>query len=351
MDWVALAAAANRFLVTAALAPALERKNLLTLLPTDLQDYLHLVRAANAQRNAAIRRQLCEIIDDLNAAGIVPLLLKGSVALFEPDVHGGEDPGAGRIMSDVDLLVPPDAFPRAAGLLIGAGYELINELEGKESHAQIFARAGALVTVDLHRSLGLQHSFLSVDAAWKRAEPLALDGQQALTLCPTHRIAFLIFHRQIQSQGHALGEVPLRDLHDYAVECRRFGDRIDWPEIARMFGRFGWSGILRDWVDLADRLMGLPPPPGVPAPHRAGLHRWRCVLQERSPALMAAVRFGMSCVYPFTAVQIAYFYNRDLRGLHPLALAACRLRRAAALLWKYRWKALHRTRQLYQAQR
>jgi hypothetical protein len=81
-----------------------------------------------------------EVITELRAAGVEPVLLKGAAlarSLYRPGEH--------RSYFDIDLLVSPDAMPKVAAVLGELGYASRNDLEGLRQvgdslHADVWSR-------------------------------------------------------------------------------------------------------------------------------------------------------------------------------------------------------------------
>ncbi len=82
-DWKGLVDLANRHFLTPALWWALEEKGLAGRLPGDLREFLRRAHSLNLARNEGIRAQAGEIATTLDRSGIVPIVLKGGVHLFE----------------------------------------------------------------------------------------------------------------------------------------------------------------------------------------------------------------------------------------------------------------------------
>ncbi len=61
----------------------LEDKGLAGRLPRDLREFLRRAHSLNLARNEGIRAQAGEFATTLDRAGIVPIVLKGGVHLFE----------------------------------------------------------------------------------------------------------------------------------------------------------------------------------------------------------------------------------------------------------------------------
>ena len=119
LSWEMVIHIANNYLVTPSFLSGLRNVGLDALLENDIRQYLCDLHAMNRNRNLHLRGQLIEAIDSLNSVGITPLLLKGSGQLVSP-IH--KDPDS-RIMSDLDILIPPEEVPKALDALAGKGYK------------------------------------------------------------------------------------------------------------------------------------------------------------------------------------------------------------------------------------
>ncbi|MBZ0118220.1 MAG: nucleotidyltransferase family protein, partial [Sandaracinaceae bacterium] len=101
-------------------------------------------RTARLAASLIARRDLIDAVKLLNRQGILPMPLKG--VLLQHLVY--RDPSE-RVLSDVDLLVPPGHFDEAVRALRAAGYAL-----APEGRAAVHAKGpSARLEIDLHRRL------------------------------------------------------------------------------------------------------------------------------------------------------------------------------------------------------
>src|SRR5262249_27410269 len=142
-----------------ALWPALLGKNLVAPLPDAIRHFLaERARAGggthyrlalessyrqNTERNAAIRAQATTVLAALNAAAIEVALLKGTRLVLDKRTPFSQ----GRVLGDIDLLVPAEKWKRAGSILEGTGYRR----GGAAPHAITYVAANGGVEVDLHR--------------------------------------------------------------------------------------------------------------------------------------------------------------------------------------------------------
>src|SRR5262249_7931508 len=145
-DWIQVFERANADLLGPALWSALCASGEVTSLPADAREYLATLHRLNVARNKALRAQVLELVGALNERGIVPILLKGGLALFDGPYA---DPAA-RMMRDIDVLVPARERDDAIAVLKRLGYCLACSYGASHHAFGDFARAGDPGSVDLH---------------------------------------------------------------------------------------------------------------------------------------------------------------------------------------------------------
>lgn len=126
MPWPEVIALANHTLLTPRVYAALSAKNTLDRVPSDVRNYLAFLHSQNVARNERLGAQLVEAVVALNAAGLVPILLKGARPLF----LSGDGPPPDRMTSDLDVAIPQDGLARAERVLADLGYTPAGETRG-----------------------------------------------------------------------------------------------------------------------------------------------------------------------------------------------------------------------------
>ena len=279
-DWTSILALANAHLLTPALWSVLAASRHAATVPAEVRDYLQALHALNGERNAAIRRQSVELVGALNASGIIPVLLKGALTLFD----GPYDDPAVRMMRDIDLLVPAASRRAAIAVLERLRYRLARGY-GETHHAfGDFAREGDPAAVDLHTELVDPHYMLPAAEVWQRGTHLRLDGVALIAPSPTDRVLHNFLHAEIHHLGHYYrGEMQIAQLYELTRLARSFAAAIDWPFIERRLETHRLATSLQAYLLAAQRLFGLDWPisssPGLPS----RLHYVRCRLQAQSP--------------------------------------------------------------------
>ena len=214
---------------------ALERRaqnlGLLRLLPllsqraAALAEYPEILAAALAERRRSAMRWVGltafaeRIAAGLNAEGITPLVLKGYA------LAGTNYPSIDlRPMEDIDLAVRPEEFDRAAGIVAGMGFTLVDAVSTSpmRRHGVEFQRPGEKFQLDLHQHVLFCSRWPSAsDGFWHRAAPFAIGNQPALTLCAEDHLLHACIH------GYRHNPVsPIRWMVDAALIVARPG--IDW---------------------------------------------------------------------------------------------------------------------------
>ncbi len=211
----------------------------------------------------ALESALAEVVSQLRAHGVDPLLLKGAGTarwLYDSAPDRGYD--------DLDLLVAPGDTARATSCLEAIGFAAHwpgGRFDGAGAHHEVMVRRGpATVVLELHHTLDLLSA--PAPAVWERlsadAQTITLGGTAIRVPAP----AAASFVVAIHAAQHGLGaSKPLRDL-DAAVA------RVEpatWRAAAAIAADLGATAeftvglrLCAGGRGLADRL-GLAPAPAV----------------------------------------------------------------------------------------
>lgn len=324
-DWAPVLAFANAHFLGPALHSSLTEAGRLDDLPADVSEYLTLLHRLNGDRNEALRRQIIELLGALNAVEVVPMLLKGGLALFLP-IYADR---AARMLRDVDILVPAPQVGRTVEALARLGYEPIARYEPGHNAYGDFARPHDAGAVDLHIELVETPYLLPAADAWRRA--LACEAAPGIFFAaphPSDMALHHLLHAQIHYTGNFYrGVLELRQLHEFARLVDHWPD-IDWGAIAARLARHRLAVSLESYTLAARRLFGCRWPLPAPPSKRASIHCRRCLVQLRRPFL---ARIGT----PLANVRAAFAWHRMshlYRGGQPVMFR--RLRHAAQFLHK-----------------
>ena len=264
IDWHGVAECANRNNLIPALCYALEKKGYTANVPSDFRDYLKTVYQFNFARNEALSRQIVDIVEQLNAVDVTPLLLKGGAALMT-DLY--PDPGV-RFMWDLDILVPEEMLSRSVSALMSQGYQVpecyLNiSYVGKE-HTAPLCQSGRLAAVELHSSLFRKNMpLLSVEDLWPESRPcpsLHLSGLSARVMSPTDELIYCFAHSELKHNHHDKAVVDARQLHHFSALYCRHQNEIEWKRIAALAGNSDYGPACRAYLYLAELFFHVPLP-------------------------------------------------------------------------------------------
>jgi hypothetical protein len=131
-----------------------------------------------------------------------------------------------RPMTDVDLLVPREAWSDALRALGRGGYRLSGRHEPGRHRVEL-ARTDGGPVVELHRGLLVSDDARSLDALWERTEEGLIPGlpRQARSLALEDCVEYLICHSAVQ---HLLeSPIWLNDLHQIVMG----GRPVEWERV------------------------------------------------------------------------------------------------------------------------
>ena len=256
VDWEATVALADLHLLLPALWPVLIERKLAEPVPPPLRKFLVERErnsadgsarrnvfmfledrfAANAARNRTIQAQLGEIVGALNAAGIVPGLIKGARLLLAGDWRYV----AGRTLRDIDLLLAPGDWAVGIEALQAVGYQLIYGSDDRPQQGAALVRPGGPAEIDLHATPLTLHepvwlpNYLTAEGFWERAATIADDGLAYRILPAAESLAHGVVHTEIADLNYAAGDWTLRYLHETAVLSQ--APACDWSVLAALAG-------------------------------------------------------------------------------------------------------------------
>lgn len=238
-------------------APALHGR--LPFAPGSVQETYRQIHALNKSRNENILRCLGDVLDKLQTIDVEPVLLKGAASL----VDGLYADCAERILSDIDLLVPPDRTEDAFRLLRKSDYDcppaLLRWVHSRGHHLPVLIHSGLGVKVELHRSLAVPEfeQILPAAVLIARSCTAGWNGRTVRLPSPTDRLIHNIVHEQLHHEGAKKGTADLRRLRELALIVSRYGEVIDWSDAARRFLEAGYRDVLERQAAICRVLMGV----------------------------------------------------------------------------------------------
>lgn len=300
MNWQAVIAAANRTLTTAVLA---ERAG--DDLPEDVAQFLATILDRTTARNARLLEQLKEAAKCLNSCGVRPIVLKG--AAIQADIG---DHYRGRILSDLDLMIPSSSSARASACLQNAGY-LRQEGSGAADQPAVLYRPQDVGMIDLHIRTKAARPHFTFEMLIDHCSSLRLGNAELWLPSRTFQAVILILHDQLQERDYWRGFIDLRHLLDMQAlarsppchdEAGEIGSAIDWPQLLTQFPPGAPRRAAQLQMLTAKNLLGL----SIPE-HLCG-SRWiraqyrRRIMQLRWPALMPMATLLTVALDPFVGL-------------------------------------------------
>lgn len=224
---------------------------------------------SNREQQRNFRAAAMKLALLLHGEGIAHVFLKGMAFLLED-----QSEGAGRGLTDIDVLVDARDLARAAELLQAHGYRLGEDLGGYDAgvhhHYPALHDDGNGIFVELHLRLmqyGRQNAIATPDI-FANAQHLLVDGVTFAIPSPTQRMFHLVAHAQISNLGHVLRRIALKDAAD--AMTLQAAHAIDWDDLRLSMGRIGAEAELLKFLLASHRLLDLPLPYPASAFQSAG---------------------------------------------------------------------------------
>lgn len=320
VDWESTLAFANEELVTPELHAAIDSAGLGDRLPPDVGAYLKYLHDLNQTRNERIRQQLIEIIKAWNGEGLIPLVLKGGVALL-----ANGEAATSRMITDLDVLFDDAEVEKAVRAVESLGYRPVANYEGGEHAYMCLARSGEPALIDLHQKLLESSYLLPAEIVRQRAILLRSEDMRALAPSAEDQLMHRVLHDMVHAGGHQRGVILLRGLTEFARILKSY-PTLDWDSILSSLKRHGAHNTLRAQAYAARELLGAEVPPAIASGPAARLYCWRSVARWRrygadiDPALLRLLLSGLAYRWDPAAMTVPFsvkLVRRLLYGLEP----------------------------------
>ncbi len=245
----------------------------------------------------------------LSPVGIEPILLKGGAFAF-----AGLPAGLGRLIGDLDILVPRDRLDAAEAALIRAGFEWVKDNEYDQGYYRRWMHElPPLIHRDRESMIDVHHTILPLTA--RRTPDAAALIAASIVIAPGLRIlspADMIVHAvtHLLADGDMAG--GLRNLWDIDRLLRLFASTPDfWKDLGERAALHQMREPLGLALRLTNRLFATPVDTRL-----AGYDRIRDLLFVRR--LLARDGWGRS-IRPFT--RLAFYVRSHWIRMPPLMLA------------------------------
>jgi hypothetical protein len=199
----------------------------------------------------------------LQGLGVPVVLLKGAAYL-----RAGLPPAAGRVFSDIDILVPRSHIEAAEGELLGAGWisderDAYNQMYYRQWMHEVppLRHVQRQSVIDLHHTIAPPTSRFKVDGArlLERIRPIG-EGSAFFVLAPED----MLLHSAVHLFQEGEFDHGLRDLLDLRDLLKHFESDPDfWPTLVQRAKELGLQVPLHHALFHLHRLFGVAPPAGM----------------------------------------------------------------------------------------
>ncbi len=292
-----------------ALAVVVESAGASEGLPAKVQEHLLAARLEADQHARAIHWEANRIRRALRGLRVDPVLLKGAAYVL-----GGLPPGRGRLVQDLDIMVPRDTLPEVERAVLGAGWEWASD----DPYDQRYYRAWMHelpplrhavrdTLLDVHHTILPETGRLRPDARKLFAEARPIGEPGFRILAPVDMVLHSAAH---MFADETLGGA-LRDLVDLDALLRHFAATEPgfWDRVVPRARELGLARPLFYALRCCDRVLGSEIPSTVAVEvRRAGKPPWpltgvmdrllaRCLLATASDEERAGTAAARSALY------------------------------------------------------
>ena len=229
-EWDLLLRIARRTRLLGRLAVVMDEMGELAQLPASVQDRFTAERVFVSQYQRTARWEINRILAALEGSDEPLVLLKGSAYIL-----AGLPPSRGRLLSDVDLLVPRELLDSFEQTLLAHGWDAVKLEEYDQRYYRTWMHElpplrhpERLIEVDIHHTISPLTSRLRPDPEKLLAGSVPLADSRLRILQPVDMVLHSAVH--LFHDGELANS--LRDLVDLADLFQHFGRRAGfWEEL------------------------------------------------------------------------------------------------------------------------
>ena len=240
-DWDLLLRIARRTRLLGRLAVIMDEAGEMAHLPASVQDQFTGARVFVSQFQRTARWEINRILAALEGSDVPLVLLKGSAYIL-----AGLPPSRGRLLSDVDLLVPRESLDSFEQTLLAHGWKSIKLEEYDQRYYRTWMHElpplrhpERLIEVDIHHTISPLTSRLSPDPDKLLADSIPLADSRLRILQPVDMVLHSAVH--LFHDGEFIN--GLRDLVDLTDLFQLFGKHAGFWEA--LVSRARSQGLLR----------------------------------------------------------------------------------------------------------
>jgi len=340
-QWDLLLRQGRRADVLARVAARLDETDRWSAVPAEVARHLRSMQLLALRQHEELRHETEQLRQLFRRHGLPLVLLKGAAYVLQ-DLRVGE----GRMVSDIDILVPRERLAEAESALMMHGWVSTNHNAYDQRYYRTWMHELPPMrhlhrgtVLDVHHALVPPSGRLRADASAVLADVRPVAGHEGVyTLSPTDMVLHSAAH--LYAEGEL--ELGCRGLLDIELLLTQFGaDPAFWPALTERACMLQWERPLAQALVYVDELLRTP----LPAPtldwarrvHRAPAQAWRAGLLD------AMYRRALRPDHPslsdrWTALARAGLYVRGHWLRMPPWLLAGHLARKS-------WMALHPPRE------
>lgn len=247
--------------MTATLLGIIEEKAMLDEVPAAPREHLEWARVVATRHARAVRFEVAQIGRALDGLGLPLILLKGAAYAM-----AGLAPAAGRMFSDVDILVPKERIGEVEAALMMHGWASTHQDEYDQRYYREWMHELPPMehihrgnSIDVHHAILPQTAAMRPDPALLRAAAVPVPGSSTLwTLAPADMVLHSAVHLFSESEMHR----GLRDLLDIHRLLLQFGATPGfWEALPARARQLQLERPLFYALRYATRLLGTAVPP------------------------------------------------------------------------------------------
>ena len=215
VDWDAIVVHGSRQLVIPTLYCRLKQRQLLHLLPEDLDLYLHDITSQNRKRNKAILKEVTMLSTLFKKHHIEHVFLKGAALL----ASGYYEDIAERMIGDIDILVATNQLDKAFELLQQHSFKPIPLTFGdkyfEHKHLPRMTTNKFIAAIELHRKLFMTYHIQELSN--KNMLKKKVTMKRIVIPCLQHLMQHNILNHEINDHGYRYNRINFRSVYDTLI--------------------------------------------------------------------------------------------------------------------------------------
>jgi hypothetical protein len=213
--WDGIVELGSRHLVLPAVYGNLKRKNILKLIPVDLERFLKDIYEKNGERNKKILLQIEALNDLFLKKNIDHIFLKGSALLLSNKFDVLNE----RMIGDIDILIRKESILKARDLIVENGYKFFNtEIDFtkgliEKKHLTRMIHENQIAAVELHKEVLSGKKIRLLQSENLFSETVEIGRKKILN--SKRLIEHIILNWRFNDHGVLKKTLSLRVVYDY----------------------------------------------------------------------------------------------------------------------------------------